>query len=174
MLLGHAGTGHGEGGEHANGVEGNEAVDLRVKRDRQDQGHRGQRDDAVREGQAVTALGELARQVLVGGHVVGQVGKAVETGVTTGEQDQGGGGQHQVIKHVSEAVITKDGEHLLRQHGGRSLFVGERVGPARQEGHAQQQSAEDAGHDHHDDASVVALGAAEGLHAVTDGLESRQ
>ena len=81
VVLDHARAGHGEAGEHADGVERHQPVDLGLEHQDQGDGHRGQHQDPVGEGQAVAPPGQLPGQVVVAGHEVGQEGEAVEAGV---------------------------------------------------------------------------------------------
>src|ERR1017187_6763307 len=60
VALHHARAGHGEAGEHADGVQGHQRVDLRVEDDDQHQRDRPQHEDPVGEGEAMSALGELS------------------------------------------------------------------------------------------------------------------
>ena len=61
VVLGHAETGHREAGEHADGIERYQLVDLRTRDDEQEDRHRGQDDDPGGEDEPVTTLHELAR-----------------------------------------------------------------------------------------------------------------
>ena len=73
VVLDHAGAGHGEAGEDADGVEGDQPVELGPVDEHQRERDRGQHQDAVGEGEPVAPPGELAGQEAVPGHEAGQV-----------------------------------------------------------------------------------------------------
>ena len=62
VVLHHARPGHGEAGEHTDGVERHQTVDLGPGGQQQGDGHDGQHDDAVGEGQSVAPPGQLPGQ----------------------------------------------------------------------------------------------------------------
>ena len=88
MVLGHAGAGHGEAGEHADGVHRDERRDLGVGGDQEDDGGPGQQQDAVGEHETVTPHRQLAGQERVLGHEADQEREAGEAGVGGQNQDQ--------------------------------------------------------------------------------------
>ena len=61
VVLHHARPGHGEPGEHADGVERDEAVDLGPGDKQQGDRHHGEHDDPGGEDEPVAPAGELAR-----------------------------------------------------------------------------------------------------------------
>src|SRR6202000_1248718 len=71
MVFRHPEPGHREPGEHADGVERHQAVDVGADRDDQRQRYHGQQDDAVGEHQPVPALHQPARQERVLSHEAG-------------------------------------------------------------------------------------------------------
>ena len=80
VVLGHAGPGHGEAGEHPDGVEGDELVHLGPG-DQAGDGDHGEDDDPGGEDQPVAPLGQLAGQVGVLGGEAGEEREAGEAGV---------------------------------------------------------------------------------------------
>ena len=82
----HGRLGNGEGEEYADGIEGNEVLNITLEEDNQDAGHERQDLDAVRIAQAFTSVGKVAGDVAVDGHerkkrrqaVVGRIGGDVE------------------------------------------------------------------------------------------------
>ena len=78
VVLRHARLAHGEAGEHADRVEGDQAAHAGVGGDHEGHGTSGQEQDAVGEHQALTALHELAGHVGVAGREVGEAGEVGE------------------------------------------------------------------------------------------------
>ena len=144
VVLDHAGAGHGEAGEHPDGVEGDQAGHLCPGGQDQRQGHHGEHDDPVGEGQAVATSGELFGEVGVLGHEAGQEGEAVEAGVSAGVEDEHGGELDHVEEELADRAGTQDVADLLGDHGGRAGRVGHGVGPVGDEGDPEHQKGEDA------------------------------
>jgi len=71
-------------------------------------------------------------------------------------------------------MTTEDVEHLLTDDGRRTLLVGNRVGPRREERDAEQEERQDARHRHERLTRVRRLGTAETSDAVGDRFESGQ
>ena len=67
----HAGLRQREGEERADGIEGDDAVDVAAEQDEDDAGQCGERVDAVGEEQAAPAQGEDMGQVVVDGNGAG-------------------------------------------------------------------------------------------------------
>ena len=102
-------AGHGEAGEHADGVEGDQAVDLApVKTSRGAMATTASTRMPLENDQAVAAPGQLAGQEGVLGHEAGEEREAVEAGVAAGVEDEDRG----QLDHVEEDVADPGGaEH---------------------------------------------------------------
>src|SRR5487761_2566744 len=111
---------------------------------------------------------ELARQVLVGGDVVGEEGEAVERGVAPGVEDQYRGALDDVEDDVSQSVGTEDVEDLLAHDGRGADGVGQRVRPRRDERRSEQKEGEDARHPDEGLARVGRFGTTKTRHSVRD------
>ena len=122
--------GQGEAREDADRVERDERVHAGVEDEDQRQGDDAEHDDAVGEGEPVASFGQLARQVLVRGDVVGEEGEPVEGRVAPGVEDHDRRHQRDVIDDVPQAVGAEDVEHLLAHDRGVAGVVGDRVRPA--------------------------------------------
>ena len=146
VLLGHAGLGEGERGEHADGVERDQLGDVGLEDDHGDGGDDGQGDDAVGEHQPVAALGELLGQEPVVGGEAGQPGEVGEAGVGRQHQDEHGGAQGEHVEDVAERRRAVDG---LGDLGDDRLAVaGDHVHLGGQPGDAEEHDAEQRAHDH--------------------------
>ena len=174
VILRHAEAGHGERGEHADGVQRDQAVDVRVLDDDQRHGHDGQHDDRVGEHQPVPALEQPPGQERVAGHVAGQEREPVEAGVAAGVQDQHGRELEQQEHGVPDERAPEDELGLLRQHGGVAGGARRRVGPVGQPGDAGDQDAEDHALGHEHAAGVDALRPPERADGVGDRLDAGQ
>ena len=75
-----------------------------AERHEQQDGKRAQDQNAVGEGQAVAAFGQLARKKSISRYEVREEGKAVERGISTRVQDEHGGELHQQEQHVAEGA----------------------------------------------------------------------
>ena len=183
----HAHLGEREGDEHAHDVELDEAGRVGLEADEEGHGPQPQDDDAVGEGQAVAALGELAGQELVTGQDTGQDREPVEGGVGGQDQDQPGDGGDQV-EHRAEA--GEDGGGDLSDRGvlvvavpDRDAVVQELVGRVLHHAHADGAGQVDDAHEHQRGdhpqeqqrrGGVAGLGALEAGHAVGDRLHTGQ
>ena len=184
--------------EDADDVELDEATDLGVEgEDEDDRGQR-QDDDAVGEGEPVATILELAREVAVLGQDRGEHREAVERGVGREHEDDAGHrdrdveGQREVVEDrlreladdrllgVGRAV--RELEHargdLLADLAvlGESLHVGGRVdvadpGAVGQRDDADEHGDRDATHEEQGGGGVLALGLLEGRDAVGDRLD---
>ena len=174
VVLHHARAGHGEAGEHADGVERDQAVDLCLVHEHEGQGHARQHEDPVGEGQTMAAPGQLARQEAVAGHEARQVREAVEARVAAGVEDQHGGQLHDVEGEVAGRAGAEDGLGLLGHHRRRPDGVGDGVRPPGQQRDAEHQEGQRRAHGDERLAGVAGLGLAEAAHPVGDGLEPRE
>ena len=118
VVLHHAGPGHEEAREHADGVEGDQIVDLRLVDEHEGEGDAGQHQNPVGEGQAMATPGQLARQESVPRHEAGQVREAVEAGVAARVEDQHGGQLHDVEGEVPGGAGAEDRLDLLGDDSG--------------------------------------------------------
>ena len=183
----HAHLGEREGDEHAHDVELDETGRVGLEADEEGHGPQPQDDDAVGEGQAVAALGELAGQELVTGQDAGQHREPVEGGVGGQDQDQPGDGGDQV-EHRAEA--GEDGGGDLSDRGvlvvgvsDRDAVAQELMGRVLHHAHADGAGQVDDAHEHQRGdptqeqqrgGGVAGLGALEAGHAVGDRLHTGQ
>ena len=104
VVLDHARPGHGEAGEHPDGVQRHQAGHLGLGGQDQGQGHHGEHDDPVGEGQPVAPAAQLFGQVGVLGHEAGQEGEPVEAGVAPGVEDHHRGELDEVEEHAADGA----------------------------------------------------------------------
>ena len=175
VMLDHAGAGHGEAGEDADGVHRYQVADPGPGDEEQGDGHDGEHDDPVGEDQPMASFGQLGRQEPVLGDETGQEGEAVEAGVAAGVEDQQ---RWRTGRTRSRRGRRRAGaEHrlgLLREDGRRAVDVGDGVGEVGQPRHPEHQEAEDDAHDHQHPAGVGSLRRPEGTDPVGDGLQAGQ
>ena len=139
VVAGHAEPGHGEAGEHADGVERDEGVDGRARHQHQRQRQRGEQDDPVGEHQPVAAPGQPPGQEGVLGDEAGQEREAGEAGVAAGEQDGGGRGLEEVEHDLPGQGVPEHRPGFLGQHGREPGGVGGGVGDVREPGDPRDQ-----------------------------------
>ena len=151
----HAALAEGEGQEDAHRVERDEGVHVAAERDQQQRGDPRQHDDACRVGQPVAAIGEVAGEVVILGQDGGQAREGREGRVGSQDEDERGEGLEEVEAHRSG---PEDRAGDLRHDGDISAGDdGEVIG---QVGDADEQGAQQHGHDRERGGRVARLGSA--------------
>ena len=137
-----------EAGEHADRVERDEPVDLGVGDDQHRDRGDGEEDDAVREDQAVPALGELAGHEVVFGVEAREAGEVGEARVRGEHEDEHRARLQGVEEEITARAAAVDEAADLADHGGRAALVRRRVGMRGEHRQAEEHHAEGAAHDH--------------------------
>ena len=133
MVLDHAKARHGETGKDTHRIKRHQAADFGIKGDHQDDRHRAENDDAIREGQSVATLRHLNRQEPVTSDKVGQEGEPVERGIPPCIKNKHRAELHHEEENVSKGTSSKNRLDLLGHHRWRTRGEGNGVGPARQQ-----------------------------------------
>ena len=159
-----------EPGEHAHRVQRDEQRDLGPERDDQDGREAGQQQDAVREHEAVAAVGQLTGQVPVAGDDRRQPGE-VGVGRVGREHEDGERGD---LERVVERVVGA--EHRLGhlRQDGLAVFLHHRQEMVGEHRDAHEPRTEDERHEPERPGRVLRLRPLERGDAVRDGLDARQ
>ena len=141
VVLHHARPRHGEPGEHADGVERDEAVDVGPGDEQEGDGDHGEDHDPGGEHEAVPPPGELAGQVGVLRREAGQEGEAGEAGVGRQHQDEHGPVLEGQVQDVGEGAGAVHVPGHLGHHRRGPLEVGHGVDDGGQGGHARARAS---------------------------------
>ncbi len=158
-----------ERGEHADHVELDQPVEIGVERQDQQARERAQDDDAVREHEAVAAVGELPRHEPVASQDRGEP-REVLVGRVRGEHQDGRG------EELHEVEEEPAAEHGMRDLPDDRSFLADRdaLDVGRQVRDPDEHRHRDDPHDEERLGRVLGLGATERRHAVGDRLDTRQ
>ena len=160
----HACLREGEADEDADGVERHERGGVALEHPDDDAGDEREHHDAVAEGEAVTAGGELVGQVLVAREDAGQAREVGEGGV--GRQHEDGEGRE--LERVVPDAVAEDGVAQAREDG--LVHGGHRAQVLREVAGAEEEGGEDRDHPGERDGGVALGRRLEGLDAIGDGL----
>ncbi len=170
MPAGHAGLRKREPGEHADGVERDQPVDLGAGDDNEQRSGGGQRQDPVREHQPVAPPGELPGQEVVAGLKVGEPREVGEARVRSKDQDQHCRCLEREEQRPSQWAGAVDDLADLGQNGWDFVLVGNRVHLRREEREPEEHHPKARAHDRQRLAGVQPLRRAKSGHAVGDRL----
>ena len=109
--------------EHADRVERDQPVDLRVGDDEHDDRRDREEDDAVREHEPVPALGELARHEVVLGVEAREPREVGEARVRGEHEDEHRAGLQPVEEHVADGAAAVHEPADLADDGRRAALV---------------------------------------------------
>ena len=154
--------------EHADDVQLDQLVQVRVEPDYQDDRQPGQDHDPVREHKPVAQVPELTGDEVVLGQDGQQPREALERRVRRQHQDQRG--EH--LDQVEPRAAVEHGVGDLGHHGALSADRG--VGPGGQERHPQEHGDGHGAHVQQGPLGVASLGPVEDGHGVRDGLHPGQ
>ena len=164
----HAGLREREGQEHPQRVERDQRVRVPLEEHQEPDRHERQDHDAVREGEPVAAVRELARDEPVPGEERGEPREVREARVGGQDEDQ----HRHALDQVVDQRLPEDAPRELGVH--RLAFHRDDAEGVRERGDAEEQHDEDAAQRQEDAAGGLGLRGAEGGDAVGDGLDPRQ
>ena len=156
-----------EAREHADRVQRDERRGVAVEDDDEQRGEPGEEDDAVREHEAIAAIGHLPREIAVARDDRREPGEVGERGVGGEDQDR----ERRELQHVIHGGAVP--EHGFAQDREQRLLFGNGwLQAVREHRQSEEGRGEDARHPREGDRRIAGFGPAERGHPIGDRLDT--